>query len=168
MCIDSSIYFGRGISDDLDLSLRDAKEREGIITSLAPQAADADELRKATEKRNAKLLAEFRKELFKSGLSEKMVPQHTDNIEAFAQHILHQEPSHPLLEIDDALVKEYLDTIDANKQKAVATSFKRFIRFLYETMRLHPEKAWEIKESLKLYEPSRGKRPSRRKGEFSA
>lgn len=163
-----SVYFGRGISDDLDLSLRDAKEREGIITSLTPQAADAGELRKATEKRNAKLLAEFRKELFKSGLSEKMVSQHAANIEAFADHLLHREPSHPLLEINDVLVKEYLDGVEANKQKPVATSFKRFIRFLYDTLRLHPEKAWEIKESLKLYEPSRGKRPSRREGEFSA
>ncbi|MEW6211625.1 MAG: hypothetical protein AB1631_24885, partial [Acidobacteriota bacterium] len=158
-----SISFGRGISDDLDLSLRDAREREGIITSLIPQPADAGELRKGVEKRNAKLLAEFRKELFKSGLSEKMVHQHADNIEAFAHHLLHREPSHLLLEINDHLVKEYLDSIDASKQKAVATSFKRFSRFLYDTLRLHPEAAWEIKELVKLYEPSRGKRPSRRK-----
>jgi hypothetical protein len=163
-----SVYFGRGITDDLNMSLRDAKEREGIITSLAPQPADPDELQKAVEKRNAKLLAEFRRELFKSGLSEKMVRQHTQNIEAFARHFLHLKPSHPLLEINDRMVKEYLDSIDAREQKAVATSFKRFSRFLYETMRLHPEAAWDIKELVKLYEPSRGKRPSRRKGEFSA
>ncbi len=163
-----SVYFGRGISDDLDLSFRDAKEREGIITSLTPQATDAGELRKAIQKRNAKLLAEFRKELFKSGLSEKIVSQHTANIEAFADHLLHREPSHLLLEIDDALVKEYLGTIDASKQKAVATSFKRFSRFLYDTLRLHPEKAWEITSLLKLYDPSRGKRLSRRKDGFSA
>ncbi|HEY7543661.1 MAG TPA: hypothetical protein VID27_02205 [Blastocatellia bacterium] len=162
-----SIYFGKGIRDDLELSLRDAKEREGVITSLIPQPSDADELRKAIEKRNAKLLAEFRKELFKPGLSEKMVSQHTDNIKAFADHLLRREPSLPLLEINEQLVKEYIVRVETSKQKAVATSFKRFIRFLYDTMRLHPETAWDIRESLKLYEPSRGKRSSRRKGQLS-
>ncbi len=82
-----ALYFGSGIRADLNDAYRDAKEREGIITRLLPPAelAEPEEQRKEIRARNSRVLAAFRRELAKTGLSLKMVEQHTSNIADFAE-----------------------------------------------------------------------------------
>jgi hypothetical protein len=151
-----NVVFGSGIKADLDLTYRDAKEREGIITSLLPQAAPITEeqVEQNAQARNAKILAAFRKELYKGGLSPKTVEQHVSNIEAFANdYLLKQNPPRLLLDIHADDPDRYLgnEALSAAQQKAIATSFKRFVRFLLDSGRGDPNTAWEIQHALKSY-----------------
>lgn len=151
-----NVLFGSGIKADLDLAYRDAKEREGIITSLSPSAAPITEeqAKQNAQARNAKILAAFRKELYKAGLSPKTVEQHVSNIEAFAtSYLLEQKPPRLLLDIHADDPDMYLDNeaLSAGQQKAIATSFKRFARFLLDSGRGDPHTVWEIQDALKSY-----------------
>jgi hypothetical protein len=153
-----NIYFGSGIRGSLNDIYRAAKERGRIITSLDPATALAspDELRKDIRGRNAKLLIAFRKDLAQSNLSMKMIEQHTANIAAFAEgYLLAQHPPRgPLdLTIDD--LRSYLDRADlsAAARKTLVTSFKRFIRFLFDTNRMDNDTAWRLLDFLKHEAP---------------
>ena len=95
------ISFGPNIRRRLNETYRNAQEREGIITSLVPVSpASVDEQRTLVQGRNVKLLQAFRRYLFKTGLSLKIVERDAENIQMFAQTILvHQDPPQGLLEI---------------------------------------------------------------------
>ena len=82
-----AVVFGPGIRARLNVEYRNAKAREGIITTLGPArtAADGQQGRTAILARNARILQAFRKELSSKGLSPKMVEQHAATIEDFAQ-----------------------------------------------------------------------------------
>jgi len=95
-----NIHFGSGITASLNRDYRNAQEREGIITSLRP--APPDEARKHLQERNAKLLDAFKKDLYKSGLSPKMVEQHAARIAAFNQYQMAQDAPRLLLDTDAA------------------------------------------------------------------
>jgi len=160
-----SVAFGRNILASLNRTLRDAQEREGIITSLRPSAEslEPENLRRGVQERNAKMLREFRKELYKTRLSAKMVDRHASNIEAFNDRLIERDPPRLLLDIKVNLIDEYITVLSDADKKAVATSFKRFARFLYDSLRIEAESFEDISEILKQYEPKQGKRPPRRK-----
>jgi hypothetical protein len=89
-----AVSLGPNIRRRLNEEYRNAQEREGIITSLTPVApASVNEQRTLIEERNAKLLQVFRRHLFKTGLSLKIVERDVENIQAFAQAALaNQDP----------------------------------------------------------------------------
>ena len=148
-----NMLFGSGYRSNLDFAYRNAKERDGIITSLIPQKA-TEQFQKRFLERNNMILKAFSKYLSKSGLSAKMVQQHTANIEMFYnKYLMNFDPPKLLLDIDCVHLMDYLNKvlIDLKVRKTNAVSFKRFIRFLNETGRLHPDDYWAINDLLKGY-----------------
>jgi hypothetical protein len=152
-----NIRFGAGYRSNLDFAYRTAKERNGIITSLVPHDTelDPDQLQKSFLERNDLILKAFRKHLSRSGLSEKMVQQHTSNIERFSNdYLMDLEDPMLLLDFEDVHIEEYLDDVlsDPKAKKSNVVSLKRFIRFLNETGRLDPDDYWDTYDLLKSYQ----------------
>ena len=143
-----NVSFGSSIRSHLKDAYRNAKEREGILTSLLPTApATPQERRLQIEVRNEKLLQAFRKHLAQTGLSLKMVEQHASTIQQFGSNVLlNQTPSHGLLDMTPDEVESYLQTTGV---KTVKTSFKRFVRFLVETGRMEYGQTEELRQMLK-------------------
>ncbi len=142
-----AVSLGPNIRRRLNDEYRNAKEREGIITSLVPVAESRDEQRSLVEGRNAKLLEVFRRHLFKTGLSLKIVERDVENIQTFAQTVLvHQDPPQGLLSITPTELQAYLHVA---KAKSTPTSFKRFVRFLEETGRMEFEQTQALLQVLK-------------------
>lgn len=151
-----NITFGRGIRENLNTTFRDAQEREGIITSLLPVVGPptGDEMRQTYQARNDKILSAFRKELYKSGLSPKMVEQHTCNVETFSNvYLMEQDPPRLLLDIEAKDLENYFTSgiVRTEEEKSIVTSFKRFLRFLWESGRLNPTTFWSLQDVLKRY-----------------
>jgi len=143
-----AIFFGPGIRGSLNEQYRNVQEREGIITTLEPMGAypSAEESRKGMLAREAKLLAAFRKDLARRGLSPSKVEQHVGTIQTFAQtYLLIQDPPRGLLETTLADVQTYLSTTGARSN---TTSFRRFVRFLSETGRMDYEQSEPLREFL--------------------
>jgi hypothetical protein len=142
-----NVSFGGGIRRDLNDSYRNVQEHEGIITTLTPDdEVDLDDLRKAVQARNKKILLAFQKELGQSGLSPKMMEQHRDTIATFAQaSLLDEDPPRALLDLTIDDVETYLDST----KKANPVSFKRFVQFLRNTERMEYEQAESILEVFK-------------------
>jgi hypothetical protein len=144
-----AVVFGPGIRARLNTEYRNAQEREGIITTLEPanHPADPHKMRTGVLVRNGRIVQSFRKELNSKGLSPKMVEQHGAAIEDFAQTtLLEHDPPRGLLDTQLSDVQSYLRT---HGNKTVATSFKRFIRFLEETGRMDYEHAEALRTWLK-------------------
>ena len=143
-----TVSFGPNIRRRLNDEYRNAKEREGIITSLMPIGpTSVDEQRTLIEGRNAKLLQAFRQYLSKANLSLKIVERDVENIETFAQTVLlREDPPEGLLELTPA---ELRANLHAAKEKSIPTSFKRFIRFLAETERIEFEDMQTLLQVLK-------------------
>ena len=151
-----NITFGGGIRANLKISLRDAQEHEGIITSLIPHREIVpDEAQTDARTRNAKIIGEFRKALYKSGLSPKMVEQHVSNIQSFSNdYLLMQDPPHLLLEIQTKDVDAHLSHLIPQETKTALTSFKRFARFLWDSARSNPDTLNRLETFLRFYRPA--------------
>ncbi len=142
-----AVRFGGGYRSSLASIYRNIQEREGIITSLLPGPEEAlpENIRKGISGRNKKVLRAFQKYLGQSGLSPKMMEQHSGNIDVFAQeHLLLQSPPRGLLEMTVRDVEAYLQS-----KKPNLVSFKRFARFLRDTMRMDYEQAEDLLDYLK-------------------
>jgi hypothetical protein len=148
------VTFGPGIRADLNRDYRDAQEHEGVITSLAPRDVNEAEEPQAVQTRNAKLLNDFRKALYQSGLSPKMVEQHVGNIERFADwHVATQQQPRLLRDLVPREVGTFLEaqSDDAKVHKATFTSFKRFLRFLWDTGRMDPKTHCDFQDIVRLF-----------------
>jgi hypothetical protein len=144
-----AVVFGPGIRARLNEGYRNAREREGIITTLGPARppADPQQGRTTVLARNARVLQAFRKNLSSKGLSPKTAERHVGTIEDFAQTcLLGHDPPRGLLDTQLSDVQSYLRT---SGNKTVTTSFKRFVRFLLETGRMDYERAEHLREWLK-------------------
>ena len=144
-----SISFGSGIRRSLRDSYRDAQERDGVITALGPAAAPATPgaLREALCGRTRKVLAAFRKELLRAGLSPATAEQHVATIAAFADdYLLGQTPPRGLLALTPQDVHAYLSTTGRTANRV---SFRRFTRFLAATGRLDYDVAAELTAALR-------------------
>jgi hypothetical protein len=142
------IHFGGGIRRSRKEGYNRIQEREGIITTLPPFAERSDPAaeKKHVQDKNKKLLTAFQKDLGKSGLSIKMMEEHTATIAAFADFLLTQTPPGYLLDTDRAQVATYLESVSG---KVNVVSFKRFARFLRDTDRVYYEDAEELLDFLK-------------------
>jgi hypothetical protein len=144
-----SIYFGGGYRSSLKDSYRNIQEREGIITSLPPHAggSEPETVRKSIQAKNRTILTAFQKTLGQTGLSPKMMEEHTANIAAFAQEfLLAQTPPALLLDITLAQVEAYLESAPGAVNPV---SFKRFARFLRDTGRIDYNRAEDLLDFLK-------------------
>ncbi len=150
-----TIYFGPGIRADMKMWLRDAEEREGIITSLLRKKLAAAEAGSQASERNEKLIAEFRKALYMTGVSPKMVEQHAGNLQSFADNLLAQNPPRPLLETRTKDIEAYLNGLSAGDAKKNLTSFKRYARFLWDSARSDPDALYALQDFLKSYRHDR-------------
>lgn len=140
-----AVSFGPGIRSSLQESYRDSQEREGIITTLLPAQQSPATLRAELQKRNARLLAAFHKELARSNMSVRTMEQHAETMAAFARWLLEEEPPRGLLTLTGSDVEQYLGmpTTRANR-----VSFRRFVRFLRVTGRLEYAAAEELADVL--------------------
>ena len=153
-----NITFGPGIRRGLQQSYKDAKERGAIITSLVPAQEKPRRGQEKAEARDisAKVLDAFRKHLFRSGLSPKVVERDVDYTAAFANEYLAGQPEPRSLrlfgsaEIGAYLAKLQHDSSSAGSQRRpILMSLTRFIRFLRDTERLDYGEAEAILEMLK-------------------
>jgi len=133
------VSFGGGIRQGFAQSLRAATELGGLVTSLEPGDGSKD---KAITDGNRKILAEFRKDLVKAGLSEKMVNQHYSIVETFVKtHLQKPNPPRSLLRVTDEDLQRYFST-PGNPVNRV--SFKRLVKFLLNSERI----GWEAAEAM--------------------
>src|SRR5215212_6311985 len=148
-----NVYFGSGIRSNLTDIYRSANERGAIITSLEVTAAASPQQTRAEIARdNKKLITAFRRGLAQSNLSMKMIVQHTENIETFARdYLLEQVPPRRLIELTSTDVAAWLaqTKLPQAAHKTLVTSFKRFVRFLYDSYRIEDTAAQQMQQVLK-------------------
>jgi hypothetical protein len=138
------IHFGGGYRRSLKETYRDIQERGGITTRLPPNEDNAQEKAQAS---NKKVLTAFQKALGASGLSAKMIQEHSGNLADFSSEYLQKKtPPGILLDLTKADVEAYrkLRNGDIN-----FVSFKRFIWFLRDTGRVDWDDAEWLLDFLK-------------------
>jgi hypothetical protein len=138
-----SVTFGGGIRRGLNNDYRRVQEHGGVIATLQPPSAE--EVQQAIRRGNQKVLAAFRKDLAASGLSLKMMEQHTHTVEQFAEsYLLARKPPCSLLDFNLDDLQKYLGKKGKN---ANLVSFKRLIRFLVNTGRID----WDDAEVMRRF-----------------
>lgn len=138
------IHFGSGYRQSLKDTYRAIQERGGPITSLPPSPEPDDE---TVHTSNQKVLKAFQRELGKSGLSPKMMKEHTQNMADFGENfLLNQTPPVFLRDIQPEHLHRYART---STDSINWVSFKRFARFLRDTGRRNPNDAEELLETVK-------------------
>jgi hypothetical protein len=138
------IHFGGGYRRSLKEIYRDIQERGGIITKLPLGEDNAQEKVQAS---NKKVLAAFQKALGASGLSPKMIREHSSNLADFAGEHLHKKaPPGMLLDLTQADIQAYHDL---RKGDINLVSFKRFVWFLRDTGRMDWDAAERLLDFLK-------------------
>lgn len=141
LLIPYSVSFGSGIKKGFTQSLRTATELGGIITLLEPE--DEEETKtQAIFDGNRKILAEFRKDLVKAGLSENKANEHLAMVEGFVKtYLLTQNPPLSVLQITAEDLQRYCSK---QVQKTNPVSFKRFVKFLLNSDRID----WDTAEGM--------------------
>ena len=116
-----------------------------MTTTLQPLGAKATQ--QAIGGGNQKILTAFRKDLLATGLSLKMVDEHTGNIARFVD-VYWSTPGQPrsLLELDTDGLQQYL----RRQGRSVNwVSFRRLVRFLRDTNRIDWDQAEAMQRLLK-------------------
>jgi len=106
---------------------------------------------------NQPILDAFQAWLEKSGLSEKTVKNHCQNMEFFAEYLIYYEPLQGLDEADSSDVLGFL--LDWFPRKAMwaspastrshMASFRKFFKFMTESGRIEQTVEDEVRETLK-------------------
>ena len=146
-----NLIFGRGILDELKAIYDDVKERGEIITTLLPTlpASRKNQIAKV-QKTNAKVLEDFEKYLFSSGLSPKIVQRDVSIVVDFAQAILMQQPAPASLrDFGEKDLLDYIQIVPEPVRKQTNLSLKRLISFLRDSGRLDWGEAENLLDDLK-------------------
>jgi site-specific recombinase XerD len=106
---------------------------------------------------NQPLLEDFRSWLEQSGLVEKTVKTHVDNINFFTNYLVYYEPLKKLDEADSGDVRMFLADWFPRKAmwasitsvKSNIASFKKFFQWMGETGRVSPETVANVLTTLK-------------------
>ncbi|HLL79800.1 MAG TPA: site-specific integrase [Ktedonobacteraceae bacterium] len=106
---------------------------------------------------NQPILDEFRTWLEQSGLAEKTVKAHVDNIDFFTEYLVYYEPLEKLDEADGGDIWMFLSDWFPRKAvwsseasvKSNMASFKKFFQWLGETGRVSPEIVADVLSTLK-------------------
>ncbi len=116
-----------------------------------------DERVQAIRAYNQPILADFRARLEQSGLSEKTVKTHVDNINFFTNYLVYHEPLKKLNEADSEDVWMFLADwfprkamwASATSVKSNIASFKKFFQWMGETGRVSPATVAGVLHTLK-------------------
>ena len=116
-----------------------------------------DEQVRAIKAYNQPILEDFRAWLEQSGLSEKTVENHVDNIDFFTHYLVYYEPLTKLDEADGSDVWMFLTDWFPRKAmwssvtsvKSYLASFKKFFNWLGEAGRISPEVVADVLTTLK-------------------
>jgi len=106
---------------------------------------------------NQPILDDFRAWLEQSGLAEKTVRNHVDNIDFFTEYLVYQEPLEKLDEADGSDVWMFLGDWFPRKAmwasessvKSNMASFKKFFQWMGETGRVSTETVDDVLSTLK-------------------
>lgn len=152
-----NVYFGSGIRRNLDQIYKDARERGAIVTSLLPrtQPASREEEQGAASEVNVRTLEAFRKQLYRSGPSPKVVERDVAAVAAFAEACLAAGPEpRSLRAFGTDAVCDYLSHLQTaglkeSQRKQNRTGLTRFVRFMRDTGRMDYDLACALLELLK-------------------
>ena len=116
-----------------------------------------DERVRAINSYNQPILEDFRAWLKQSGLSEKTIENHVDNIDFFTHYLVYYEPLTKLDEADGSDIWMFLTDWFPRKAmwssvssvKSYIASFKKFFNWLGETGRISPEVVADVLTTLK-------------------
>jgi hypothetical protein len=142
-----NVFLGPGIRTDLNEIYKDAKERGAIITSLPPgQPATREEEQAEAHEVDARVLEAFRKHLFRTGLSVRVVERDVATLTAFAEHLAALSEPRSLRDFGTGATEDYVGALRvAGRPEAkagqVKTGLTRFLRFLRDTGRMDDDTA---------------------------
>ena len=121
------------------------------------EAYDYDTQVRAIRAYNQPILDSFRDWLEQSGLAEKTIKNHVDNIDFFTEYLVYSEPLKKFDEADGSDVWMFL--LDWFPRKALWSSvtsvksylgsFKKFFQWMGETRPVSPETVAEVLDTLK-------------------
>ena len=119
--------------------------------------SDYDKQVNAIQKLNEPILNDFKTWLQNSGLSEKTIKNHVDNIDFFTVFLVYYEPLKRLDEADDGDIRSFL--LDWFPRKAMwasitsvksyLASFKKFFKWMGDTKRVSPETVEDVLSTIK-------------------
>lgn len=106
---------------------------------------------------NQPILDDFRAWLEQSGLAEKTINTHVENIDFFTEYLVYYEPLEKLDEADSSDVWMFLSDwfprkalwASATSVKSYFASFKKFFRWMEETGRVPPKTLADVVATLK-------------------
>ncbi len=112
---------------------------------------------RAIQAYNQPILDSFRAWLKHSGLSDRIVESHVDNIDFFTHYLVYSEPLKKLDEADSSDVWMFLSDwfprkamwASVTSMKSYFASFKKFFRWMGETGRVSPETVADVLTTLK-------------------
>ena len=112
---------------------------------------------RAIQAYNQPILNDFRAWLEQSGLAEKTIKNHVDNIDFFTEYLVYYEPLEKLDEADGSDVWMFLSDWFPRKAmwaseasvKSNMASFKKFFQWMGETGRVSPEIVADVLSTLK-------------------
>jgi hypothetical protein len=144
LIIPYSVSFGPGLRTRFNHVYRTAQELCRVKTALKFEDS-VDEKMDAVAKGNQKVLLAFHKDLAASGLGDKKLEEHFEVVENFVKtYLLQSSPPCSLLNISVELLDQYFRE---QGKKANRVSFKRLVRFLYNSGRID----WEAEKVLVDY-----------------
>lgn len=136
------VVFGGGIRRDLKESYSHIRERDAVITSLPPaeQAAKTDP--SAVNRRNVKLLDEFRRHSYLAGRSSATVERDVSTLQSLAgKRLMTASPPRGLIDISPSDIRDRSSpraAVRAPQPESERQAIRRFVRFLDETGRIEP------------------------------
>ncbi|MBC8448090.1 MAG: hypothetical protein H8D78_10085 [Chloroflexi bacterium] len=148
-----NIIFGGGIRRNLNDVYRQAKERFGIITSLLPKPGE-EEVVAVVQDSYGRVLKAFERWLPRYGLRPQTIERHVTNVRRFAEAYLErQQPPRAFHDATLADVRGYLSSAlpPDTKVKDSVVSFKKFFRFMGETVRMPYDVAYDILDYLRAW-----------------
>jgi hypothetical protein len=146
LIIPYQLSFGPGLRKRFNHAYRTAQELYGVKTSLN-QEYKIDDNMDAVAKGNHKILLAFRRDLAAVGLSEKMLETHSSSVESFVNtYLLQSNPPRSLLTVQAVDLDNFFRT---QGQQPNRVSFKRLVRFLFNSARIDGETAKELEDFLK-------------------
>lgn len=135
------VVFGNGIRRDLKEAYDRIRERDVVIESLPPSDRASKRDPAAIRRRNAKLLAEFKRYSYLVSRSSATVERDVEALQALAETMLGGEAPHMLLDLSRADIR----TLVRSGARSASQSVARFIGFLAETGRINPGPAQSLR-----------------------
>jgi hypothetical protein len=142
-----SVTFGGGMVREWNSVYVDAKERGEIITSLPKEnkPISPQELKKRAEATNKKVLADFEKQLLRTGSSLKIIERDLAIVQQLTQAKLdNQAGPLSLRDLTEEDFSAFLNGLPAESLHNAKVGLKRFVQFMRDTGRLDWDEADEI------------------------